>query len=116
MCWRTRPSRPDLQQRSTDLGNWATTLGIGPQDPWNLPPPALLPGEWSSSAHLTPTKQGLHPRQRSRSDARRVPSGRCQLSSYGIAPQAPWSAPSIGALCTGRSRTPHSKTFGKFHS
>ncbi len=61
---------------------------------------ALLPGEQGSSAQLTPTKHGLHPRQRSRSDARRVSSCRRQLNLYGIAPCAPWSAPRIGGLCT----------------
>ena len=91
-------------------------LGIGPQDPWTLPPPALLPGERSSSAQLTPTKHGLHRRRRSRSDARRVPSCRYQLNFYAIARQASWSAPRIGALYTRRSCTPHSKGFAEFLS
>ncbi len=50
MCWRTRPSRQDLQPCSHPP--WELS-------PWTLPTPALLPGERSSPAHLDSYKAWL---------------------------------------------------------
>ncbi len=43
-------------------------------------------------------------------------SFKMKLDLYGIAPQAPWSVPRIGALCPRRSYTPHSKASASFFS
>ena len=79
-----------------DRGNRSLANASGSERSW---PDASLTSRHSYGASHS-YKARPAPKAAKQIDARRVQSGRCQLNFYGSAPQAPWSAPRIGALCT----------------